>query len=202
MCVWGGGGVRAGTRAAAVACQRLAVQWHSRSPPRPRAPVSRSPFSVESLPCTTLRPTCMHARACMWSGTGVRRAHLGGAPCRVRQRLPTPHPSHQPTQHTRTRLHRKVAADRPRLGLQRVGGADQLARRLDHARALPHLGRAVGEGSSVVCSPAFARTHPPTHSPTHLHSPPKPPTHPPNPPCRPPGLRGCTPPARGRRACC
>lgn len=40
-------------------------------------------------------------------------------------------------------LHCQVAADGAGLRLQRVGGADDLASRLDHALALPHLrGRA------------------------------------------------------------
>lgn len=40
--------------------------------------------------------------------------------------------------HITPHLNRKVATDGPGLGLQRVGGADDLAGGLDHALALPH----------------------------------------------------------------
>lgn len=115
-----------------------------------QSPVSRSPFSGESLPWITLRPTwgqglyegatgerrlpSEDSARCYWGcrcRTG-RRNNVRLSGTRIASRVPG-----RPCAH----LDRKVAADGARLRDQRVGRADELARRRDDAVALPHLRR-------------------------------------------------------------
>ena len=79
------------------------------------------------------------------SGTSPASAHVYGL-----QLCPALHCQMLPRRNSTPHLHRKVAADGAGLRLQRVGGANQLARRLDHARALPHLQKESSQPSSRV----------------------------------------------------